>query len=198
MISGCTSSGKTTFVKKLLEHPELIEPRPQKILYCYGVWQRPFDEMKSTLKDIEFHGGLPDSELIANFVDGKHNIVVLDDLMSDIVKDEDMQQLFTRGSHHMNLTILYLTQTECFLSREMCQNHKFQLYLPRTLQKPQGYLSDPTHGTADRTAKYITWSIWWLYGRKIWLPGRGSESSSRWITQIVESHISRRRQNPVC
>ena len=110
MISGCTSSGKTTFVKKLLEHPELFEPRPHKILYCYGAWQPLFDEMKSTFKDIEFHGGLPDSELIANFVDGKHNIVVLDDLMSDIVKDEDLQQLFTHGSHHMNLTILYLTQ----------------------------------------------------------------------------------------
>ena len=110
MISGCTSSGKTTFVKKLLEHPELFEPPPQKILYCYGAWQPLFEDMKSTFKDIEFHGGLPDSELITNFVDGNHNIVVLDDLMSDIVKDEDIQQLFTRGSHHMNLTILYLTQ----------------------------------------------------------------------------------------
>ena len=63
MISGCTSSGKTTFVKKLLEHPELFEPRPQKILYCYGAWQALFEDMKSTFKDIEFHGGLPDSEL---------------------------------------------------------------------------------------------------------------------------------------
>jgi hypothetical protein len=62
------------------------------------------------VKNLEFHEGVPTQQDIDSFVDGKHNVVVLDDLMSDIVRDEDIQHLFTRGSHHKNLTVLYLTQ----------------------------------------------------------------------------------------
>ncbi len=106
MVTGCTSSGKTTFVKKLLEHPDLFDSPPNKILYCYGAWQ-PLYELMS---DIIFHEGLPTADNINQFADGKHNIIVLDDLMADIVKNEEMQHLFTRDSHHKNLTVLFLTQ----------------------------------------------------------------------------------------
>ena len=106
MITGCTSSGKTTFVKKLLDHPTLFEPQPNKILYCYGAWQPLFNEMTH----VQFHEGLPTKEDIDVFADGQHNFLVLDDLMMSIVKDEAIQQLFTRGSHHKNITVLYLCQ----------------------------------------------------------------------------------------
>ena len=106
MISGCTSSGKTTFVKKLIDHPGLFHPRPNKILYCYGSWQSLFED----IKNVKFHKGLPTKEDIDSFANGQHNLIILDDLMADIVKDEGTQQLFTRGSHHKNLTVLYLCQ----------------------------------------------------------------------------------------
>ena len=53
-ISGCTRSGKTTWLRRLLEE-KLIDIPPKRIMYCYGVWQDVFDSMK----DIEFHEGLP-------------------------------------------------------------------------------------------------------------------------------------------
>lgn len=110
MISGCTSSGKTTWVNRVLENKdELFDPPPHKVLYCYGEMQPLFDEMKK-FSFIEFHHGLPTVDDIDAFADGQHNLIVLDDLMADIVKDESIQQLFTRGSHHKNLSIMYLAQ----------------------------------------------------------------------------------------
>ena len=44
------------------------------------------------------------------FSDGSSRCMVLDDLMSDVVKSIDMQNVFTRGSHHNNLTVIYLNQ----------------------------------------------------------------------------------------
>ena len=36
--------------------------------------------------------------------------IIVDDLMAEVVKDQRMQYLFTRGSHHRNLTVIYLNQ----------------------------------------------------------------------------------------
>ncbi len=111
MISGCTSSGKTTWAKRVLEHKEeLFDPPPYRVLYCYGEDQPLFEDMKRTMKSVAFHKGLPTRDDIEELADGKHHLVVLDDLMADIVKDETIQHLFTRGSHHKNVSVLYLSQ----------------------------------------------------------------------------------------
>jgi GTPase SAR1 family protein len=43
IVAGCNQSGKTVWVKSLLEnaHATLISPAPQRIIWCYGQWQ-PF------------------------------------------------------------------------------------------------------------------------------------------------------------
>jgi len=110
-ISGSTSTGKTSWVFNLLKHSNVMfKTPPHKILYCYGVWQNLFDEMEKTLSNISFHEGVPSSQEINDFGDHNHNIIVLDDLMSDCVKNNDVEQLFTRGMHHKNLSVVYLNQ----------------------------------------------------------------------------------------
>ena len=112
-ISGTTGSGKTTWLYKLLEHQEELFPEVQfhKILYCYGVWQDLFHRMESSIKNIIFHEGIPLSKTIDELTENKkHNIIILDDLMMEVVKNGEMELLFTRGSHHKNLTIIYLNQ----------------------------------------------------------------------------------------
>lgn len=109
-LSGTTGSGKTTLLFKILEHKdELFTVPPHKILYCYGVWQ-PLFESKEKELNIDFHQGVPNEEMINNFADGKHNIIILDDLMEQVVKNQQVQLLFTQGSHHKLLTIVYLNQ----------------------------------------------------------------------------------------
>ena len=38
------------------------------------------------------------------------NLIVLDDQMIDASKDKRIENLFTRGSHHRNLSVIYIVQ----------------------------------------------------------------------------------------
>ena len=46
MIAGPTNSGKTVWVNRLLSH-DMFTEIPKSILYCYGVFQKFFEEMKT-------------------------------------------------------------------------------------------------------------------------------------------------------
>lgn len=58
---------------------------------------------------VVFHQGLPNFD---KFVDGKPNLIVLDDMMQD--SNEEVMNLFTRHSHHRNLTVVFLVQNLFF------------------------------------------------------------------------------------
>ena len=109
-ISGTTNSGKTYFLKQLLENKNtMFNPPVDKVMYCYGVWQTLFEDMEKYL-DIMFHKGVASEETVDTFADGNHHIIILDDLMDEVVQSKDVQNMFTRGSHHRNLTLIYLNQ----------------------------------------------------------------------------------------
>ena len=111
LLSGPTKSGKTTLLSKILKncHKGLVCPPPQRIMYCYSVWQKAFEEMRKNCNEclIEFKEGLPD---IADFNPSQNSILILDDLMTQAGKDEKVLKLFTVDSHHLNLTVFFLTQ----------------------------------------------------------------------------------------
>lgn len=112
-ISGATGSGKTTWLFKVLsEKEELFSPEPpHSILYCYGVWQELFENMEKNIPNLSFHEGLPSEDNINDITkNNQHNIIILDDLMREVIKNTDMELLFTRGSHHKKLTVIYLNQ----------------------------------------------------------------------------------------
>jgi len=110
-ISGSTGSGKTSWIFKILKYSKVMfKDPPFKILYCYGVWQDLFNEMEKSLSNISFHEGVPSSQEINDFADQNHNIIILDDLMSECVKNNDVELLFTRGMHHKKLSVFYLNQ----------------------------------------------------------------------------------------
>ena len=110
VLSGPSGSGKTVLTKKILVD-EWIEQLPQRINWCYGQYQPLYDEMKKQLPGIEFVKGIPNFLEQEWYLDPSvRNCIVLDDLMGDAKKDERISNLFTRGSHHRNLTVLYLTQ----------------------------------------------------------------------------------------
>ena len=97
ILSGCTGSGKTTWLMRLLKHKkEMFESKIDHIFYHYGVWQKVFDQLE--LQGIEFHQGLPSST--PNYP--KHSLIILDDLQDQVVNCKVVEQFFTRGSHHIN------------------------------------------------------------------------------------------------
>lgn len=103
VVSGSTGSGKSVFTQRLLKHAKtVITPPPQRILYCYGVYQDIFSKMPG----IEFNEGLPS---ITEFEPGKGScLLILDDLMHET--NDVVTKLFTRLSHHTNTSVIFITQ----------------------------------------------------------------------------------------
>jgi hypothetical protein len=108
IVAGCTQSGKTVWVKSLLENVQkTISPPPQRIIWCYGQWQPSYFDMMRTMPGIEFNQGIPDDIDKADYLDvSQRNLIVLDDLMAQSGKYQRIADLFTKGSHHRNLAII--------------------------------------------------------------------------------------------
>lgn len=111
---GPTGSGKTTFVKQLLERASVMfKEKPSSILYCYGsVWQPIFDEMEKVVNNINFHKGLPTKDELVEIHDNdeRHFICVVDDCMNQCANSTSMEEFVCVGSHHLNMTIICLVQ----------------------------------------------------------------------------------------
>ena len=88
---------------------KLFHPVPNKVIYCYGEYQKEFDELLKTLPFVEFIEGFP-SNLYEMTEGCENSLVILDDLMSQCSNDQRMSDLFTRGSHHRGISVLFLTQ----------------------------------------------------------------------------------------
>ena len=55
--------------------------------------------------------GIPDYLNSPQFINpGKRNLIIFDDLMTEAKCDQRIADLFTKGSHHRNISIVYLTQ----------------------------------------------------------------------------------------
>ena len=121
IVAGCTQSGKTVWVKSLLENAQkTISPPPQRIIWCYGQWQQSYFDMLKTVPEIEFNKGIPDGIDNTDYLDvSQRNLIVLDDLMAQSGKDKRISDLFTKGSHHRNLSIIYIVQNIFHQGKEM-------------------------------------------------------------------------------
>jgi hypothetical protein len=112
-ISGATCSGKTTWLYRLLRHKDemFAAPSPERVLYCYGIYQPLYDDMERIHSFITFHRGLPSEEDLEQLSSDTHcNLVVLDDLMDSVTSSSEMENLFVKGMHHRRLSIIYLNQ----------------------------------------------------------------------------------------
>lgn len=104
LISGPTQSGKTYFVNQCLEQlNDIMVPLPQDIIWCYGVWQNLYEKLQR--RGVIFHEGLID---MTSFKGDKRCLLIIDDLMSETT--EKVTQLFTKGSHHLNISVIYIVQ----------------------------------------------------------------------------------------
>ena len=99
IISGPSSSGKTTFIKKLIDISDTrIVPSPSVIVYVYTEWQSVFDEMKG----VEFRKSIPSLNDLDNA------LLIIENFMNEI--DMGIANFFTRGSHHRNVSVILVTQ----------------------------------------------------------------------------------------
>lgn len=118
IIAGPTGSGKTQFLYQLLACGHFA-PFPQRLVWLYSEWQPVYDQIKLILPNTEFVNGLPTSGLYESFQSSICNMLVLDDQMASAGKNQDVVDLFTKGSHHRNLTVVYIVQNLYDQSKHM-------------------------------------------------------------------------------
>ena len=107
-----TGSGKTVWVQSLLQQAQtVIDQPPERIIWCYSQWQPAYKQLLMMIPTIEFVKGIPESLENDSYLDvDKRNLIVIDDQMIEAGKDNRIVNLFTKGSHHRNLSVIYIVQ----------------------------------------------------------------------------------------
>ena len=118
LVAGPTSCGKTQFVKKIIEEGEhVVNGSAEKIIWLYGEYQPAYMELSSKFLHILFIEGIPEN--LNEYIDPKfRNLIVIDDLMSETGNDKKVTNLFTKGSHHRNLSVILLLQNLFYNGKE--------------------------------------------------------------------------------
>lgn len=102
LCSGPSGAGKSSFVKSLILK-DGIEPRPEKIYWLFAEDQPLYRD----LENVEFIKGIPEN--FETFFDSSlRNLVIIDDMMTELQSDPRMTRLFTVGSSHRNCSFIYI------------------------------------------------------------------------------------------
>ena len=106
LVAGPTGSGKTYWLKRLIDNVhKYCSPPPMRITYFYGEYQEIF----SSIPNVNFIQGLPEN-LINKFDGMQPEWIIIDDLMQESTNSKVISELFTKGSHHRNLSVILLVQ----------------------------------------------------------------------------------------
>ena len=105
MVAGPSHGGKSTFVYNLLKRRhEFFREYTNRVIWSYGIKQADLLEKLRVANFIGIEGIYPADQL------RRHDILVLDDLLSESKNSKDVTNLFTRTAHHMHCFIIFITQ----------------------------------------------------------------------------------------
>ena len=89
----------------------MIDQPLERIIWCYSQWQNAYTQLLMMIPTIEFVKEIPESLENDSYLDVNiRNLIVIDDQMMEAGKDNRIVNLFTKGSHHRNLSVLYIVQ----------------------------------------------------------------------------------------
>ena len=110
LISGPTGCGKTVFAKRFVNNiNRMMDPIPERIIWYYSEYQTVF----GTVNNVEFVEGLPDIDVLNPY---ERHLVIIDDQMTE--NNKDIVTLFTKKSHHRNISVMYLVQNLFYQTKE--------------------------------------------------------------------------------
>lgn len=102
ILGGPSGSGKSYFVVNFLKNlKELCDTNFKEIFWHYSIWQPDLN-----LKGVTFIQGLPDSNIDPSYP----RLFIIDDLMRESSNSSVIIDLFTKGCHHKNISVFFITQ----------------------------------------------------------------------------------------
>ena len=112
VLAGPTQCGKTHFLIRAIRE-QCFKPEPQRIVWVFGEMQTAYEQLAREVPSIEFVKGFT-NELYETFDPRVRNLLILDDQMENKAAhkrgDNAVTKFFTQGSHHRNLTVVYIVQ----------------------------------------------------------------------------------------
>ena len=106
LLAGASGSGKSVFIARFLRHIDVMcDTHFDRIVLYYTEYQSDYRKLGS---HIILREGLPTDGDDAGFV--RPRLYILDDLMIEGSGSTVISNLFTRGSHHRNLSVFFVTQ----------------------------------------------------------------------------------------
>lgn len=100
ILSGPTSSGKSTYIKKFLKHLDhMVDTKLTEIMYCAPSISQI--DLTETGQNVKYHEGIPDMD---TFSDQQPRLIILEDYMREI--NDQVVDWFTKGSHHCNHSVV--------------------------------------------------------------------------------------------
>lgn len=101
IVAGPSGCGKSNFVTNFLKYSNEVSNQDfSEIIWCYDEMQPLYN-----LNNVNYFQGIPDLSMF----DGKYpRLLIIDDLMRE--SDGRIVDIFTKGSHHRNLSVFYITQ----------------------------------------------------------------------------------------
>ena len=144
IVSGPTGSGKSTFCIRLLKNLNTLCTEKNfagGIVWCYSertaVPTKQLAELRN--KKIIYHEGVPDDNFFKANTCREPCLVILDDLLQTAYS-EGVSVLFTRGSHHRNISVILITQNlfhQARHARDISLNAKYIILLKNVRDKAQ-------------------------------------------------------------
>lgn len=112
-LAGPSGTGKTEIARNIVaEAPTIFDRAPKEIIYCFGAWQKAYEDMPNVSR---FHEGLVDYAELPN--DQEHRLLVLDDVAEEAGNSQAVCDLFVKFSHHRNISVVLITQNVFAKSR---------------------------------------------------------------------------------
>ena len=105
IVSGGSGSGKTEFVKQLVNKRFYSEPI-RDVIYCYPDY---LTEIPTEFDiAVQYHAGLPDTTFMASIPDS--SLLILDDMMIECSKCEDIAKLFSVVGRKRKISVILIVQ----------------------------------------------------------------------------------------
>lgn len=105
-VVGPSGSGKTHFVTQLLQTKGIYKHNPKNIYWHMGV--EIGEEGTALPSNIIIKRGFEDREWMDKL--RKYDVIVIDDLFTEVNKEENFNNLFTKVARHRQVSVIFITQ----------------------------------------------------------------------------------------